>query len=352
MKILSILLIAGVLFVSYSCNQKKEVDSAPKNIILVIADGYGLGQAEAFRRTYPEQCLLHKFPYVGLQNTSSATDTITDSGAAGTAMACGQKTYSGAIGVDTDTLPMKNLTSSYKQKGKKTGVIASCAVTHATPAAFVAHQPQRSMQENIAYDYFKSDVDVVIGGGLQYFNEREDGKVLSDSIEANGYTFYTTLQDVGAKDEKFYCLVADGHPDKAPERGSFLSYAFKKSLPALENDEGFFLMIEHSQIDWAGHGNDSLYLIEELKDLNKLMQDLLVYVEYNENTLLILTGDHETGGLVVTGSQQKNNLRFNFNTGGHTAILVPLYAKGPGANNFSGVYQNEDIYHRLLELTP
>ena len=146
--------------------------------------------------------------------------------------------------------------------------------------------------------------------------------------------------------------MADGHPDKAPERGSFLSYAFKKSLPALENDEGFFLMIEHSQIDWAGHGNDSLYLIEELKDLHKLMQDLLVYVEYNENTLLILTGDHETGGLVVTGSQQKNNLRFNFNTGGHTAILVPLYAKGPGANNFSGVYQNEDIYHRLLELTP
>ena len=141
------------------------------------------------------------------------------------------------------------------------------------------------------------------------------------------------------------------HLKKAPQRGDFLPDATSLALQSLSNENGFFLMVEGSQIDFAGHNNDSTYLVDEMRDFNKTINVVLDFAEKNPNTLVIVTADHETGGLTMIDRKGKyTDVEFEFTTGSHTPLLVPVFAFGPGAEHFSGIMDNTDIMKKVLSL--
>ncbi len=335
---------------SYSATFKKE---KPKNIILMIGDGMGTAQVFAGITANGGHLFLDNFKHVGFSKTQSASDYVTDSAAGGTALAAGYKTYNGAIGVDTDTVAHPSVLEKAETKGLATGLVSTSAITHATPASFIAHQPSRSMYEEIAADFMNTDIDVFIGGGYKHFTERKDGRNLVNELESKGYT---VLQDMNkiekVKKGKLAGLTAYEHNGRAPERNGMLPKATDKAISLLKNNkDGFFLMVEGSQIDWGGHQNNTIYIVEEVLDFDQSIGKALEFAAKDKETLIIVTADHETGGLGINkGNINKQNVKGGYTTGSHTAVMVPVFAFGPGAENFTGIMENTDIPKRISEL--
>lgn len=367
MKITTGISFIGVIlsFLTISCASKaptaqvktKEVieSSAPKNIILMIADGTGLSQISSSLFYSEQPSNYERFRHIGLIKTSSASDLITDSAAGATAFSAGIKTYNGAIGVDTDTIATPTILEELSDRGYATGVIATSTITHATPASFYAHVKYRRMEEEIADALAKSSVDFFAGGGLQFFNKRSDQKDLLALLGINGFEIHTNSLNSNTtinQNKKQAFLLADGGMPKMIEgRGPFLEDATRLGISHLSKDtDGFFLMVEGSQIDWGGHANDGEYLIGEMLDFDKVLGQVLDFAEQDKNTLVIVTADHETGGFTLASDNNDyNKIKPSFSTGGHSATMVPVFAYGPGAENFSGVYENTAI-HRKLKL--
>lgn len=328
----------------------------PKNVILMIADGTGLSQISAsqFYNTRPSN--YDRFRYIGLIKTSSASDLITDSAAGATAFSAGIKTYNGAIGVDIDTIPVPTILEDLEKRGFSTGLIATSTITHATPASFYAHQKFRKMELEIAQDLAKSNVEFFAGGGRKFFENREDENNLVAAFEALGYEMYLDRLDPSMnirKNKKYGFLLADsGMPKILEGRGSFLYDATKLGIKKLsQNKDGFFLMVEGSQVDWGGHNNDGEYLISELLDFDSVIGQVLDFAEKDGNTLVIVTADHETGGFTLASDEgDYNKIKPSFSTGGHSATMIPVFAYGPGESNFMGVYENTEIYHKIKKL--
>jgi len=341
----------------------------PKNVILLIGDGMGLSQLSTAFYFEPEsEPNFAKFPVVGLINTSSAKQKITDSAAGATAFACGTKTYNGAISVDTNEAPIPTLIEKIEKRGIMSGLIATSSITHATPACFYAHQTSRSMQDEIAEDLVESGVDFFAGGGLKYFNKRVDKKDVYDMLLKKGFVLDTVSLD-GKKQLKIskkygFLLSSGGLKSKLEGRGDFLMNATSLGLSYLEkSDKGFFLMIEGSQIDWEGHAANSNGIIQEVRDFDKAVGVAYDFAQRNGETLVIVTADHETGGYALSpGSGEDgweyNNIQPTFYEGAtsqsyaaHTTTLIPVLAYGPRSNSFAGFYQNSDIYHRIMNAT-
>ncbi|MFV0484188.1 MAG: alkaline phosphatase [Bacteroidales bacterium] len=330
----------------------------PKNIILLIGDGMGASQAYAAFMSNRAQLNLMNMPFTGFSKTYSADDDVTDSAAGGTALSSGKKTYNGALGVvaeGKDTVAAKTILELAEEKGLETGLVSSCAVTHATPASFIAHENNRSYTENIALDFLNTDVDVVIGGGYKYFADRKDGKNLVNELEKKGYNVVRGTADdiVNAKGNKLYGFTADKHPAKSWERDYDLIPTANKALEVLSDaDKGFFLMIEGSQIDWGGHANDLKYVVEEALEFDQVVGNCINFADKEGGeTLIIVTADHETGGLAIKEGDRENGLvKAAWTTNEHTGIMVPVYAYGPGAENFTGVMENTDIFDKMKEL--
>jgi alkaline phosphatase len=238
--------------------------------------------------------------------------------------------------------------------------VATCSITHATPASFIAHQAKRSLEEAIALDFLKTDVDVFIGGGLRYFTQRQDGRNLLEELRAKGYqTLADTTADLGQFNKgKLAAVVAGLHPKKMTEgRGDYLVKATQTALQIVKQQpKGFFVMIEGSQIDWGGHANDTKYVTSEMIDFDRAIGEALRFAQQDKNTLVIVTADHETGGMSLTaGSTAAGTVEAKFTTGGHTGVMVPVFASGPGAEAFSGIYPNTAIYAKMMQalgLTP
>ncbi len=368
MKIITGIGFIGIIisYLTISCASKaptispiKAVDviesPATKNIILMIADGAGLSQISSSLYYSEQPSNYERFRHIGLIKTSSASDLITDSAAGATAFASGIKTYNGAIGVNTDTIATPTLLEELSDRGYATGMIATSTITHATPASFYAHVRYRKMEEEIAEALTYSSVDFFAGGGLQFFNKRSDQKDLLAQLITNGFDVSTTILNTNtplSQDKKHAFLLADsGMPKMIEGRGSFLKDATQLGLSYLSKDtDGFFLMVEGSQIDWGGHANDGEYLIEEMLDFDKVLGHVLDFAEHDKNTLVIVTADHETGGFTLASDDGNyNKIKPTFSTGGHSATMVPVFAYGPGAEDFSGVYENTAI-HRKLKL--
>lgn len=328
----------------------------PKNIILMIADGAGLSQISASQFYNNRPSNYERFKHIGLIKTSSGSDLITDSAAGATAFSAGIKTYNGAIGVDMDTIAVPTIMEDLKKRGFSTGVIATSTITHATPASFYAHRKLRKMELEIAQDLAQSNVDFFAGGGRKFFENREDGNNLVAALEAMGYEMRLDRLDPTLKmkkNKRYGFLLADnGMPTVLEGRGSFLYDATNLGLEKLsQNKNGFFLMVEGSQIDWGGHNNDADYLISELIDFDSVIGRVLDFAQNDGNTLLIVTADHETGGFTLAASQGDYNLlEPSFSTGGHSATMVPVFAYGPGAASFSGIYENTEIYIKMKAL--
>jgi alkaline phosphatase len=327
---------------------------APKNVILLIGDGMGVSHLFAALTANKGELYVRNFRNIGFSTTHSANKYVTDSGAAGTALAAGTKTYNGAIGVDADTVAIENIREKAEKKGLSTGVVSTSAVTHATPAAFVAHVSGRSSYEDIAADYLKTNIDVFIGGGYKHFASRKDSVDLIPELAKRGYQVITEtegLNEVGSN--KIAALLAPEHMPKILEgRGDMLKTATKTAISALnKNKKGFFLMIEGSQIDWGGHQNNTGYVVTETLDFDQAVGVALAFATKNKETLVIVTADHETGGFAVEGGNYTSGKVIgDFTSTDHTASMVPVMAFGPGAEKFRGFYDNVDIPAKIIQL--
>lgn len=329
----------------------------PKNIILLIGDGMGLN-AVTSSVYYLDNNQFRRFPFTGLVITSSVNQLITDSGAGATAYSSAIRTYNLSIGVDTTGKPMQTLLEFAKSINLSTGIIATKAITDATPAAFYAHVTQRSKQTEIAEFLLNKKVDIAIGGGRNYFlptelkGDRKDNKNIVDSLKARGYKTpftYEELKQTNSKD-KIIALLDKKHFVKAPERSFSLGDLTGILIDRLKlNKNGFFAMVEGSQIDSGEHDNDLPYTIGELRDFNEAVKAALDFAEKDKHTLVVVVADHETGGLSITGGNFKAPV-VSWTTKDHTASMIGVFAYGPGANQFSGIIDNFTIGERLFKL--
>lgn len=328
----------------------------PKNIILLIGDGMGIAQITAGMYSNGNQLNLERCKYIGLHIPYSLDNLVTDSAAGATAFACGIKTYNGAIGVDPSKKAVPNIVEQVSAMGMETGLVVTSTITHATPAAFYAHQPRRDMYEAIAADLAASEIDFFVGGGTTDFVGRQDGRNLIEEMRNNGF-FLTDSATVSFDkvqipfDKKFGYFSSPNAPVKASEGRDYLPLATQKAIQYLKRNggkKGFFLMVEGSQIDWGGHANDSDYIVSEMLDFDKAVGAALDFAEEDGNTLVIITADHETGGYSILPGSEMNKIRPGFTTDSHTASLIPVFAFGPGQELFTGVYENTAIYHKMV----
>ena len=352
-RLLAFLLIATALFSSSCCsNEEKEASKKAKNVIVLIGDGMGPAQVYSLILTSQEETAFERFPYSGFSITKSASNEITDSAAGGTAIAVGKKTKNNMVGMTPDSIPVPSMLEMFAERGKKTGVVVTCSVTHATPADFIAHNIARGNNEEIALEIANKPIlNVLFGGGKKYFTERKDGLDLISKMWDNGWNIYDSLSQIEDNSARTMVLTCRKHMVKAPERGNFLPEATAKAIEMLDNENGFFLMVEGSQIDFACHDNDSTTLVEEMKDFNNTLNVVLDFAEKDGNTLVVVTADHETGGLTFIDPQGKyTRTDFKWSTGSHSAIFVPVFSFGPGAEKFSGIMDNTEIISKIMEI--
>ncbi len=328
-------------------------EKKPKNIILLVGDGMGLSQVSTaiyYKNGKPN---FERFSTIGLSKTSSTSDLITDSAAGATVFSSGIKTYNGAIGVNKDTIAVPLITEQLSKRGLSTGIISTSSIQHATPASFYAHVKSRRMYEEITTFAPNSGINFFAGGGLKFFNKREDGKDLLEDMRANGYEVITDKLPTSSSEKNELILLAENAMPKMSEgRGDFLPNATKLALEKLsKNENGFFLLVEGSQIDWGGHDNDAEYLIGELLDFDKTLGVALDFAKTNGETLVIVTADHETGGYTLASDDgDYNKIKPSFSTKGHSGTMVPVFTEGPGASLFNGIFENNEIYHKMMAL--
>jgi alkaline phosphatase len=323
----------------------------PKNVILLIGDGMGTAHFFTLISTI-ENNSIEQFPIVGFQKTASASNFITESAAAATALSTGKKTNNTYVSLDPETKkPMKTLIQLSNAKGLSSGVIASSDIAHSTPGAFLSHATHRHNYEDVAAGILSVNPTLMIGGGRNRFENRTDNRNLSDSLKKLGFQVLYTLDDVlKTQNPKVAGLLYDVHPESmAKGRGEFLKPASQKAIELLnQNLKGFFLMIESSQIDWLCHENNFDDLLDELRDFDNTIHAVLEFAKKDGNTLVIVTGDHETGGLIVI---EKDGKPFGkFASMEHTATMIPVFAFGPGAELFSGIYENNEIQKKIVKL--
>ena len=326
-----------------------------KNIILLIGDGMGLGQVSAAMYTNNNRLAMAEFPVVGFHKTYSADQLITDSAAGATAFACGQKTYNGAIGVTNDTLPCFTIMEEARQNGLATGLIATAAIVHATPAAFLSHVDNRISYEDIALDFVNHPADLLIGGGSQYFKSREtDQRDLYTELRKKKYyvsdhSMEDLLRAPFRADQGFAYFTAEGHPGTYAQNRTYLPFATRYGLKYLSqrSAKGFFVMIEGSQIDWKCHSGEGKEAILETLDFDSAVREALEFAKDRDDTLVIVTADHETGGMSIVQGSTMDSLDMKFTTKGHTASMIPVFAYGPGSEMFGGLYENTDIFFRI-----
>lgn len=338
-------------------------NSTPKNIILLIGDGMGISQITAGMYRNGNRLELERCNTIGLIKTNSKKELITDSSAGATAFATGKKTRNGMISqAMEDSANYKTFVEYAEENKKATGIVVTSTVTHATPACFYAHYSRRyDANEAISEQFVNSGVDVLIGGGKKYFETRKDGRNLLQELTEKGYTIPDTLTSNFDTKEIFELayLYSPTQPgkrvfsegDEAPSRGPILPLATQKAIDILKKDtNGFFLLVEGSQIDWGGHNNDSEYIINEMLDFNETIKIALDYADQNGETLVIITADHETGGYaIIEGELDGSSLTGGFSTKHHSASMIPVFAYGKGAKNFSGIYDNTQIFYKMME---
>ncbi|HTE24754.1 alkaline phosphatase [Flavitalea sp.] len=358
------ILVCGLLsFFLIFCNKREESAQSsdfpskvkpgkPTKIILMIGDGMGTAQIFAGLTANKGKLNIERFTAIGFHKSQSADQYVTDSGAGATAFSTGAKTNNGSIGLDATGVVKPTILEIAESYNFATGMVTTCSITHATPASFIAHQSSRTLGEDIANDFLKTDIDVFIGGGKNHFAQRKDGKNLLDSLRKRSYQVVESITEITKiSSGKLAGFTADAEPIRMLDgRGPQLVQNTQTAINILnKNPKGFFLMVEGSQIDWGSHANDAAYLTSELIDFDKAVGAALDFAQRDGNTLVIVTGDHETGGLTLTnGDIKAGTLEAKFTTNGHTGVMIPVFAYGPGAESFIGIYENASIFDKML----
>lgn len=361
-------------------------ESQPR-VILLIGDGAGITYWTAALLA-AESLAVQAFPVAGLVDTRASGNKVTDSAASATAYATGVRTYNGAIGVAPDTTVLETVLEMAQKRGMATGLIATSRITHATPASFAAHVPNRLMEWEIGKQILDHDVTVVLGGGAGIYDpaRRPDSLDLRSQI-LQRYTYVETPEELAALNldtvPSLFGMFAVSHMPRAvrpevslrdttiqiardsamvdsvttladttwvPDRSPTLPEMTAAALVVLDKDpDGFFLMVEGSQPDWRGHGNEPLATVEaEMLDLDGAVGVALEYQERHPETLIVVLADHETGGLALQ-FDSTGTFREAYTTDSHTAEMIPLFAKGPGAVRFGGIIRNDRVGELLIE---
>lgn len=377
-------MLALILLTAACCNVKKpEVE----NVIYLIGDGMGFGAVTSLLVSEDSLTGFEQAPVIGLSETCSANNYVTDSPAGGTALATGTRTNNGYLGVDPEGNQLTSILRKAQGMGKKTGIVVNTTLTEATPGAFYAGVTSRYMVFDIARQFTESGVDVAIGAGLDHFINRPDSLDLTATLIGNGYDVYLSWKNIldstsdkfvgilplgdvhrsksdnetaGAAEGQEVCLAAqlaaaaeDGNTTHLSEPTVYLEKATAKALDVLSRNskDGFFLMIESAVIDGYGHNNDPEGLIEEMQEFDRTLRQLIEYIDGHPNTLLVVTADHETGGAGLDYcGYEAGKPRLNFSTHGHTGTVVPVFAYGAGAEAFAGVMKNTDLPKKIEEL--
>lgn len=378
-----------------------------ENVIFMVPDGFSASYATNYRWYKGEETALDSI-LVGMHRTYSANSEITDSAAAGTAFATGVKTNNGMISTSPDGKELKTILEAMEEKGKSSGLVATSTITHATPAVFASHVASRSDESAIAPQLIDNDVDVIMGGGKKYFPDS-----LINEAKKDGYQYISSKGDLkrAERSDKLIGLFADSgmapELDRETTNEPSLQEMTETALKVLNKDkDGFFLMVEGSQIDWAGHDHDAAWAMKDSEAFEKALESVLEFAKKDKNTLVVVAGDHDTGGMSVGGNgpgdvdlevirnvtatgdymvTQLNSTRSNVkevvkkyttleltdeeaqliksseqpaitinevvsaraNIGwtslNHTGVDVPLYAYGPGADLFIGLHENTDL---------
>lgn len=316
-----------------------------RNIILLVGDGTGLAQRYAGYTANQGKLNVFSMNQVGLSKTSSFDNFITDSAPGATAFSSGTKTNNRAVGVAPTGKPLLLLPELMRKAGKKTGLITSGDFRDATPAAFYAHQSERSNYNAILKDLLNSSVDLLVGAC---------DNCGSDSLRRQLETKFSLRKTIDSfpMAHQLPAVVVDAKAalPASNGRGEWLIQSFEKTVKLLgAGNEGFFLMLEAAQIDHGGHANKLPYAVSELLDFDKVIGAAMRFADSNGETLIIVTGDHETGGLTLTGGNyDKGKILGQFSTGDHTAIPVPVFAYGPQSQLFQGVYENTAIFEKIV----
>ena len=327
----------------------------PPRVILLIADGTGISHWTAGLMATDSAAIL-RFPVVGLVDTRNVDGRITDSAASGTAYATGVLTFNRSIGMGPDTLALETVMERAEAQGMATGLVATSSIVHATPAAFAAHVPDRYQYEEIAAQMAGSPVDVLLGGGRQFFDplRRDDGRDYVTPLGRNRQWATSAADLAGGMvvgKSGLVGLFADNAMKAADEgRSPTLTEMTKAAIAVLDRDpEGFFLMVEASQIDWLAHDNEPFDRVAaEVLDCDEVMHAVLDYVSRRPGALLVVVADHETGGLALL--EEDGRWKTAYGSDGHTAELVPLFAAGTGSDRFGGTHRIDEIGRRLADV--
>lgn len=324
-----------------------------KNVILMIGDGMSLMHMYSAWTANRGKLNLDNSQAVGLSKTYCADKLITDSGAGGTALATGYKTNYHYVGVDPDGKPLKSLSTLAGEKSMGTGIVVTCRLWDATPADFCCHNIDRDAESEIVTDYVNCGVDFVFGGGSKLFENRADGRNLFNELKTKGYQTPRSWDELAKiNDGKVFCITDTVDTPVPAERGDLLARASMKAIDMLsKNDNGFFLMIEGSQLDDYGHFNDLDMLMQEVHDFDRTIGNVFEWAAQDGETLVVVTADHETGGLtLVDGDLKEGRVVGKFSTGGHSGVMVPVYTFGPGYENFTGIFENTDVFWKIKKL--
>lgn len=384
-----------------------------ENVIFMIPDGYSSSYATNYRLYKGEESVMDPL-LVGMHRTYSANSEVTDSAAAGTAMATGTKTNNGVISIDPAGNKLETILQAAEKSGKSSGLVATSTITHATPAVFASHVETRADEKGIAPQLLQNDVDVILGGGKKYFSDE-----LLNEAKHDGYEIVSDTQSLNDIKEtnKLIGLFAEDSLSPELDRELTEEPSLKEmtsaAIDVLSNDkDGFFLMVEGSQIDWAGHANDAAWAMKDSEAFEHAVEAALDFAKKDKKTLVVIAGDHDTGGMSVGGygksganleilknvtatgdfmASQLNKERSNIQevvlnyTGiklseaeinqvkedrnpafqinsiisehalvgwshtGHTGTDIPVYAYGPQAHKFGGLIENTDFPQLMAE---
>lgn len=325
-----------------------------KNVILMIGDGMSLMHVYTAWAANRGKLWLENAQATGLSKTWAVKKLVTDSGSGGTSLATGVKTVYHAVGVDPEGKPLTSLVDVAKELGKDASMAVTCRLWDATPCDFCCHNIDRDKEEELVGDYPTSGVDFVFGGGAQKFTNRKDGRDIFKELQKKGYHVSRTLDDFFAydKNSRIFAVPYDKDTPLPDERGDLLARASMKGISLMnQNKNGFFMMIEGSQLDDYGHFNQLDLLMKETLDFDQTVGEVMKWAAKDGETLVVVTADHETGGLtLVNGNKDEGRVECCFSTKDHSGAMVPVYAFGPGAENFTGIFENTDVFKKIKKL--
>ncbi|GMR11995.1 MAG: hypothetical protein BMS9Abin29_0181 [Gemmatimonadota bacterium] len=327
----------------------------PSSVIVLIADGAGVSHW-TLADFASDELAIGRMPVAGLVNTRGADHEVTGSAPGASALATGVRTFMGAISVDMDTVPQETVLELAHEQGWATGLITTTWLTDATPAAFASHVPSRGQMAEIFQQMIDLPVNVLLGGGSRLLPLARAQLGLDLRTPAmERYTFVETEDDLARVSRGDASMVlgffAEGDMPLAPDRSPNLAEMTAAALRILEKDpDGFFLMAENEGSDTEAHRNSSReVLTAEMLGFDAAVGVALDYQRRHPDTLVLVTADHETGGVQLTRNDERE-IVMGYATTDHTGAFVPLFASGPGAERFGGVKGNDEIGRILMDL--